>query len=292
MRRIESQLDVNSRGFPAQPGAQPAAGRGVARTGAPRALRAPAARSRSARAAKEDVRPRPYRDAARSRHSVSGVVNAGGEPGVRRRSAERRAGQRYRRGQRPRSDHSRRRRERQGRRVVSALGQKDRAHAGYRDRKPPAGDPSVRQRRRISSAAGAFFRRSLLRRAHLPQPMHALTRWACRKSQSCSATARRAAPIFRRSATIQGHRARHGSDFPGRPAAGEGGDRGGSQRRRTGRMRPAYAVSAAPPIIPRTARKRRSRSPATSWRGSSARKRPPNARSPSRHTMIRPSSTE
>jgi hypothetical protein len=47
-----------------------------------KSVRGPSAISIGSRG-KEDVRPRPYRDADRSRHSVSDVVNTGGEPDVR-----------------------------------------------------------------------------------------------------------------------------------------------------------------------------------------------------------------
>ena len=71
------------------------------------------------------------------------------------------------------------------------------------------------------------------------------------------------------------HRARPGDDLPRRPAAGEGGDRRGDQRRGTGRRR-----HARPPLGRRRPRRRQRRR--TRWRSSASIDRPTWARGAAR----------
>ena len=96
----------------------------------------------------------------------------------------------------PRGHDPCRRSDGEGRRLVSADGQEDRARAGYRHRESPARRAPVRFRRRAAAAAV----RSSFRTAIWPGASSATracsARWASSSWRWSSATARQAAPTF------------------------------------------------------------------------------------------------
>ncbi len=174
MRRIESKIDIASEEFRLNR----AHNRGLADTLKERQQRRPpraaGARYRTPVAAEQDVRARPHRIVARSRHAVSRIVDARRQYRIWRRSPRRRHCQRHRHRQWPRNHHPCRRRQRERRRLVSAVGEEDRPHPRYRHREPAAGRASVRQRRRFPAAASRHLRRPVSGRTHFPQSIDPL----------------------------------------------------------------------------------------------------------------------
>ena len=267
MRRIESQLDVNSEAFRLNREHNQRLAAELRETGAPRALRASRARSRSAGAAEARCSSATVSRCCsiRARRSWSCHRWRPTRP-TTAMSPSAGLGHRHRRRQRPRGDDSRRRREREGRRMVSAVGQEDRARAGYRDREPAAGDPSVRQRRRLPAAAVARSFPTALRRAASSATSAMLSQMGVKQLALVFGHCTAGGAYIPALSRLQRHRARHRRGLPRRAAAGEGGDRRGSRAPRNSAAPTCTPASAAPATIPPTTRRRRSHRRARSSR--------------------------
>ena len=215
--------------------AQAGAGRSRRRRGAAR--QAPGARqAAAARARRDAARPRHAVPRDRAARRAAHVHRQGG----RRRRAGRRADRRHRPRLGRRLPDRLQRRHRQGRHLLPDDGQEAPARAGDRAAEPPAVHLPRRQRRRQPAEPGRRVSRPRALRPHLLQP---------------GADERAGHPADRRrDGLVHGgrrlhagderrvdHRQEPGHDLPRRPAAGEGGDRRGGQRRRPGRRRRAHA---------------------------------------------------
>ena len=137
--------------------------------------------------------------------------------------------------------HDRRqRRDREGRHLLPDDGEEAPARAGDRAAEPPAVHLPGRLRRRLPAAAGRGVPRSRALRPHLLQPgQHERAGHpADRGGDGLVHGGRRLRAGDERR---DGHRQQPGHDLPRRPAAGEGGDRRGRQRRGPRRRRRAHA---------------------------------------------------
>ena len=130
---------------------------------------------------------------------------------------------------------------REGRRLVSADRQEDRARARHRDGEPPARHPSLRFRRRLPAAAVAGFSRPIHGGADIPQsirPVEAGREAACAGVRPLHRRRR----VYSGSLRLQCDRARHRRRVSRRAAArarrdGRRGDGGGTRRRRNAHQR-------------------------------------------------------
>ena len=157
------------------------------------------------------------------------------------------------------------------RRLVSADRQEDRPRAGYRDRESPARRPSLRFRRRLSSAPVGGLPRSLHGAAAFSATSRFSRRWASSSSRWCSAIARRAALIFPALSDYNVIVRGSGRGVSRRSAASAGGDRRGGHGGGARRRRNAHERVAASAIIPPPPRRRPSTSAARSSRSGSGR---------------------
>ena len=181
--------------------------------------------------------PRSRRAAARSRLAVPRDRPARRLRHVRGRGAGRGHDRRHRPRVGPAGDDRLQRRDGEGRHLLSADGQEAPSRAGDRRAEPAAVRLSGRQRRREPAAPGRGLSRPRPFRPHLLQP-------GADELEGHRPDRLRDGQLHRRRRLRPGderrerHRPQPGHDLPRRPAAGEGGDGRGDQRRGSGRRRP------------------------------------------------------
>ncbi len=187
----------------------------------------------------EAPRARAHRPAARPGHRMARALAPRRARPLRRRGAGRGDRDGHRDGARPRVRDRRQRRHRQGRDVLPADGQEAPASAGDRARESPAVHLPRRFRRGLPAAAGRGLPRPRALRPHLLQPgAHVVGGHPAAGGRDGLVHRRRR--IRARHVRSERDRPGHGHDLPGRPAAregrdGRGGDRRGARRRRRAR---------------------------------------------------------
>ena len=209
------------------------AGRRPARAGRARSPRAAARRPRAKHTARGKLLPRDrVADAARSRHALPGAGAAGRARHVQRRRAGRRHHHRHRPRQRRRLHDRLQRRHGEGRHLLPDDGEEAPAGAGDRAAEPPALHLPGRLRRRQPAEPGRGVPRPRALRPHLLQPGQP-QRAGHRADRGGDGLVHRGRRLRAGDERRDHHRQEPGHHLPGRPAAGEGGDRRGRSAPRT-----------------------------------------------------------
>ena len=190
--------------------------------------------------ARQAAGARPHQCARRSRCGDPRAVAARRVRHVRRRRAGGEHRHLHRPRLRPRMRDRRQRRHGEGRHLLPDDGEEASARAGNRAAEPAAVHLSGRLRRRVPARAGRRVSGPRPFRPHLLQPGQHVGQGdrANRRGDGLVHGRRR---VRARDVGRDDHRQEPGDDLPGRPAAGEGRDRRGSDRGGTGRRRRAHA---------------------------------------------------
>ena len=206
----------------------------VARGGGEKARRAPSLPRQADRA-------RADRPARRPRHRLPRAERARGLGALRRRRPVGRDRHRDRRRRGPGVRGRRERRDREGRLLLPADREEAPARAGGGRAEPPAVPLPRRLRRRVPAAPGGGLPRPRALRADLLQP-GAHVRAGDPADRRRDGLVHRRRRLRARDERRDDHRPGHGHDLHRRPAAREGGDGAGRDRRGARRRRRAHAA--------------------------------------------------